>query len=79
MADPSSDRPPPVRPPTSDPETGTAPAMGTAPATGTTDDDATHVQPVEEPNTTGTLFFTLFLLMVIFGFWAVMYVELLNR
>jgi hypothetical protein len=53
--------------------------MGTAPATGTTDDDATHVQPVEEPNTTGTLFFTLFLLMVIFGFWAVMYVELLNR
>lgn len=75
MADRPSDRPPPDagRPSTRDPE------VGTAPATGTHDQEATHVQPVEEPNTAGTLFFTLFLLMVIFGFWVVMYVELLNR
>ena len=75
MADRPSDRPPPdaARPSTRDPE------VGTAPATGTHDQEATHVQPVEEPNTAGTLFFTLLLLMVIFGFWVVMYVELLNR
>ena len=75
MADRPSDRPPPdaARPSTRDPE------VATAPATGTHDQEATHVQPVEEPNTAGTLFFTLLLLMVIFGFWVVMYVELLNR
>ena len=55
------------------------PTPGSAPATGTTDPEATHLQPVEEPNTSGTLFFTLFLLMIIFGFWAVMYYELLGR
>lgn len=49
------------------------------PATGTTDPEATHVQPIEEPNLTGTLFLTLLLLMGIFGFWILMYVELLNR
>lgn len=75
MADHPSDRPSadPGRPSTRDPE------VGSAPATGTSDEEATHVQPVEEPNTAGTLFFTLFLLMVIFGFWVVMYIELLNR
>lgn len=33
----------------------------------------------EEPVVTGTIFLTLILLMMIFGFWAMMYVDLLNR
>jgi hypothetical protein len=33
----------------------------------------------EEPVTTGTLFLTLILLMMIFGFWAMMYGVLLQR
>ncbi len=63
----------------SGPETAPEPEAGRAPATGTTDEKATHAQPVEEPNLSGTLFFTLFLLMIIFGFWVVMYLELLSR
>jgi hypothetical protein len=35
--------------------------------------------PPGEPDTRGTVVFTLFLLMVIFGFWVVMYFELLSR
>ena len=66
-------------PPADVPRPNPQPTSGTAPATGTTDPEATHVQPVEEPNTSGTLFFTLFLLMIIFGFWVVMYYELLSR
>ena len=73
MADHPSDRPP------ADPGRPSTPEADAAPATGTRDPEATHLQPVEEPNTSGTLFFTLFLLMVIFGFWVVMYIELLNR
>lgn len=49
------------------------------PALGSADPRETHLQAVEEPSTTGTLFFTLFLLMIIAGFWAVMYYELLHR
>ncbi|MGD8414620.1 MAG: cytochrome c oxidase subunit 2A [Candidatus Latescibacterota bacterium] len=37
------------------------------------------IQPDEEPVVTGTIFLTLIMLMMIFGFWAVMYVDLLNR
>jgi hypothetical protein len=35
--------------------------------------------PQEEPVITGTLFFTTLLLIMIFGFWAMMYLTLLNR
>lgn len=37
------------------------------------------IEPDEEPVVTGTIFLTLIMLMMIFGFWAVMYVDLLNR
>ena len=50
-----------------------------APATGSTDPRATEMSEAEEPVTTGTLFLTLILLMMIFGFWAMMYGMLLNR
>ena len=33
----------------------------------------------EEPVITGTLFLTMILLMLIFGFWAMMYLMLLDR
>ena len=33
----------------------------------------------EEPVFTGTLFFMVILLMLIFGFWAMMYATLLDR
>ena len=71
----------PLQTPDSDerPERFPPPEEPGTPATGTDDPRATRVQPVEEPDTSGTLFFTLFLLMVIFGFWALMYFELLSR
>lgn len=50
-----------------------------APATGSTDPDDTELRPEEEPNTTGTLFLMIIFLMMIFGFWALMYTLLLNR
>ncbi len=50
----------------------------TAPATGSTDIEQTDLRP-EEPPVTGTLLITLLLLMFIFGFWAMMYITLLNR
>ena len=37
------------------------------------------LSPEEEPVFTGTLFFMLILLMLIFGFWGLMYITLLNR
>lgn len=49
------------------------------PATGAHDARATEMSQAEEPVTTGTLFLTLVLLMIIFGFWALMYNLLLNR
>lgn len=51
----------------------------TAPATGTTDPQETELAPEEEPIVTGTLFLNLIILMIIFGFWIVMYITLLNR
>lgn len=50
----------------------------TEPATGSTDPEQTDLHP-EEPPVTGTLLITLLLLMFIFGFWAMMYITLLNR
>ena len=50
-----------------------------APATGTTDPRATDLAPGEEPVTTGTLFLTLVLLIIIGGIWVMVYRLLLNR
>lgn len=50
----------------------------TAPATGSVDPEQTDLLP-EDPPVTGTLLITLLLLMFIFGFWAMMYITLLNR
>jgi hypothetical protein len=52
---------------------------GTAPATGTTDPTRTELAPGEEPVTTGTLFLTLILLMLIGGIWVIVYARLLDR
>lgn len=49
------------------------------PATGSADPLATEMSRTEEPVVTGTLFLTLILLMLIFGFWALMYTLLLDR
>lgn len=38
-----------------------------------------NLPPHEEPVFTGTLFLMVILLMLIFGFWAMMYATLLNR
>lgn len=51
----------------------------TAPATGSTEPEDTELSPEEEPNTTGTLFLTLIFQMLVFGFWMMMYIILLNR
>lgn len=40
---------------------------------------AEHESEVDEPDTTGTVFLTLILLMLIFGFWAMMYVILIDQ
>lgn len=49
------------------------------PATGTADPSRTEVQREQEPHLSGTLFLTIILLMLIFGFWMMMYIEMLNR
>lgn len=49
------------------------------PATGTTDVRATELTPEEEPNTTGTLFLTMCILMFIGAVWLVLYLLLLER
>lgn len=55
------------------------PARATAPATGTADVRETELTPEEEPVTTGTLFLTVILLMIIAGFWVILYSRLLER
>ncbi len=40
---------------------------------------APALKPEEEPVVTGTLFMMLLFLMLIFGFWMMMYLILLNR
>ncbi|HET9983922.1 MAG TPA: hypothetical protein VFQ38_10060 [Longimicrobiales bacterium] len=55
------------------------PRMNPAPATGTTDPRLTEMAAEEEPVTTGTLFLMLVFLMMIAGFWGLMYVTLLQR
>jgi hypothetical protein len=54
-------------------------AMPTASATGSTDPAFTELRPGEEPVATGTLFLTTILLMIIAGFWIIIYIRLLDR
>jgi hypothetical protein len=49
------------------------------PVAGTDDPHATELSPGEEPVTTGTLFLTFLLLVVIGGVWVIMYRLLLTR
>ena len=51
----------------------------TAPATGTADPARTEMAPEEEPVTTGTLFLTMIMLMIIGAVWVIMYIMLLDR
>lgn len=41
--------------------------------------DVREQEPSDARNFRGTIFFMTVFLMMIFGFWALMYVELLNR
>lgn len=49
------------------------------PSTGTADPSRTEIQREQEPQLSGTLFLTVILLMLIFGFWMMMYIEMINR
>lgn len=51
----------------------------TAPATGAADPARTEMAPEEEPVTTGTLFLTMIMLMIIGAVWVIMYIMLLDR
>jgi hypothetical protein len=50
-----------------------------APATGTTDPTHTELAPGEEPVTTGTLFLTMIMLMIIGAVWVIVYGRLVDR
>lgn len=50
-----------------------------SPATGTNDPDETELHEAEEPVTTGTLFLTFVLLVIIGGVWVIVYRLLLTR
>ncbi len=50
-----------------------------ATATGTDDPAATELAPDEEPTTTGTLFLTMILLMIIGAVWIIMYYRLVTE
>lgn len=47
--------------------------------TGSDDPVATELAPAEQPDLRGTLFIMTIFLMMIFGFWLLMYFELLGR
>jgi hypothetical protein len=49
------------------------------PATGSDIEEETNIMPGEEPLVPGTIFLSLVLLMVIFGFWVLAYVWLIER
>lgn len=61
-----------------DPSRG-GPGRPIAPATGSADPRRTEVAPEEEPSTPGTLFLCVVLLMIIAGFWVIIYLRLLDR
>lgn len=50
-----------------------------APSTGTDDPAQTDLDPETEPVVTGTLFLMVLFLMMIAGFWGIMYLTLLHR
>ena len=50
-----------------------------APSTGSPSPKDTELSKEEEPEVKGTLFLTGILLMLIFGFWALMYLSMLDR
>jgi hypothetical protein len=50
-----------------------------SPATGSASPAATELPPDEQPVVTGTLFLMMIFLMMIAGFWGIMYYLLLNR
>ncbi len=50
-----------------------------APATGSDDPADTELSLQEEPSTPGTLFLNIIILMIIAGFWVVIYRDLLQR
>lgn len=69
---------------TSDPHARSAPEVRrvegpAAPATGTDRPEATDLAPDEEPTTTGTLFLTMILLMIIGGIWIIVYYRLVTE
>lgn len=41
--------------------------------------DPSEFSPEEEPSTPGTLFLCVILLMIVAGFWVIIYLRLLNR
>jgi hypothetical protein len=49
------------------------------PATGSADPAKTELAPGEEPVTTGTLFLTMIILMIIGGVWVIIYWRLIDR
>ena len=51
----------------------------TAPPTGTREVRKTELAPEEEPSTTGNLFLTMIILMLIGAIWVIMYVRLIDR
>ncbi|NNE45855.1 MAG: cytochrome c oxidase subunit 2A [Rhodothermales bacterium] len=51
----------------------------TAPETTTSQEQHDGLPADQEPVVTGTLFLTMIFLMMIFGFWALMYMTLLDR
>ncbi len=54
-------------------------APDAAAASGSVDPPGSASKPEEAPVFTGTLFLTLLFLMLLFGFWVMMYLVLLNR
>jgi hypothetical protein len=67
------------RPDPTRPEQVPYPAPHQAPATGASDPVATEMKEQPVPDLRGTILFTILLLMAIFGFWVLMFIELLNR
>ena len=53
--------------------------MTERPATGSSDSPSPNLAPEEEPVTTGTLFLTVVILMVIAAVWVIVYRLLLRR
>jgi hypothetical protein len=65
--------------PDKDPLARSAVPPDTAPSTGTSDVRKAELAPEEEPVTTGTLFLTMIVLMIIGAVWVIMYARLVDR